>query len=93
MSATEEIDKLNYRMDQFYKWASQLQVECRNLKQRVGYLESLLQDQFDFIPSQALQNHQAEVEEMKSKKAEAERAEADAEAELLARMAKFKAAR
>lgn len=39
---SDSIASLHQRMDRFYAWASQLQVECRNLKQRVGYLESLV---------------------------------------------------
>ena len=39
---TDSLASLHQRMDRFYAWASQLQVEHRDLKQRVGYLEDLV---------------------------------------------------
>ena len=36
----DSLDSLHQRMDRFYVWASQLQVEYRDLKQRVGFMES-----------------------------------------------------
>jgi hypothetical protein len=39
---TDSLDSLHQRMDRFYAWASQLQVEHRDLKQRVGFLEGLV---------------------------------------------------
>jgi hypothetical protein len=36
----DSLASLHQRMDRFYVWASQLQVENRDLKQRVGFLES-----------------------------------------------------
>ena len=58
---------MDQRLDRFYSWAEQLQVEMRrlhaendalrtevrNLQQRVGFLEAVLQDQFNFAPSSA----------------------------------------
>ncbi len=36
----DSLASMHQRMDRFYAWASQLQVEYRDLKQRVGFLES-----------------------------------------------------
>jgi hypothetical protein len=34
-------------MDRFYSWASQLQVEHRDLKQRVGFIEGVMTQELD----------------------------------------------
>ena len=36
----DSLDSLHHRMDRFYAWASQLQVEFRDMKQRIGFIES-----------------------------------------------------
>ncbi len=41
----DSLASLHQRMDRFYAWASQLQVEHRDLKQRVGFLEGLVLQQ------------------------------------------------
>ena len=38
----DSLASLHQRMDRFYAWASQLQVEHRDLKQRVSFLESFV---------------------------------------------------
>jgi hypothetical protein len=38
----DSLASLHQRMDRFYAWASLLQVEHRDLKQRVGYLEGVV---------------------------------------------------
>lgn len=42
LRCSDSIDGLHRRMDRFYAWASQLQVEHRDLKQRISYLEGLV---------------------------------------------------
>ena len=42
----DSLDSLHKRMDSFYIWASQLQVEHRDLKQRLGFMESAMQFAF-----------------------------------------------
>jgi hypothetical protein len=37
---SDSLDSLHQRMDRFYAWASQLQVEHRDLMQRVRFMES-----------------------------------------------------
>ena len=44
----DSLDSLHKRMDRFYSWASQLQVEHRDLKQRIGFIESTIQRSFMF---------------------------------------------
>jgi hypothetical protein len=44
----DSLDSLHQRMDRFYAWASQLQVEFRDLKQRIGFLETTVQSNFYF---------------------------------------------
>ena len=39
----DSLDSLHQRMDRFYAWAAQLQVEMRNVQQRLGFLESGMQ--------------------------------------------------
>lgn len=39
----DSLDSLHHRMDRFYAWASQLQVEFRDMKQRIGFIESNIQ--------------------------------------------------
>ena len=36
----DSLDSLHQRMDRFYAWAAQLQVEMRNVQQRLGFLEN-----------------------------------------------------
>ena len=36
----DSLDSLHQRMDRFYAWAAQLQVEMRNVQQRLGFLET-----------------------------------------------------
>ena len=40
----DSLDSIHHRMDRFYAWASELQVEHRNFKQRVAFLELLCVD-------------------------------------------------
>ena len=46
----DSLDSLHQRMDRFYSWAGQLQSEFRSMKQRTGFLETQLQDLFEFTP-------------------------------------------
>jgi cell division protein FtsB len=62
---------MEQRLDRFYTWAEQVQVELRklhaaheeneelrqeirNLQQRVGFLEAILQNEFNFTPPDQL---------------------------------------
>ena len=38
---SDSLSLLHQRMDRFYAWASQLQVEHRDVVQRLGFLENL----------------------------------------------------
>ena len=51
---SDSVDSLHHRMDRFYAWASQLQVEFRDLKQRIGFLETTVQSNFYFNDSDAV---------------------------------------
>ena len=42
----DSLESLHKRMDRFYAWASQLQVEFRDIKQRIGFLETTLSSSF-----------------------------------------------
>ena len=44
----DSLDSLHHRMDRFYAWASQLQVEFRDIKQRIGFIESKTKLDFSF---------------------------------------------
>ncbi len=44
----DSLDSLHKRVDRFYCWASQLQVEFRDLKQRIGFIEAITQQSFSF---------------------------------------------
>jgi hypothetical protein len=44
----DSLDSLHQRMDRFYAWASQLQVEMRNAHQRIGFLETAKKDDLVF---------------------------------------------
>jgi hypothetical protein len=44
----DSLDSLHQRMDRFYVWASQLQVEFRDIKQRIGFIESKTKIDFSF---------------------------------------------
>ena len=44
----DSLDSLHQRMDRFYAWASQLQVEMRNAQQRIGFLENQVKEQLQF---------------------------------------------
>jgi uncharacterized protein (DUF3084 family) len=44
----DSLDSIHFRMDKFYAWASQLQVEFRDLKQRIGFIESRTNVDFSF---------------------------------------------
>jgi hypothetical protein len=48
---SDSLDSLHQRMDRFYQWASQLQVEFRDIKQRIGFIESSTQTDFSFNDS------------------------------------------
>ena len=37
----DSLSSLHHRVDRFYAWASQLQVEHRDLRQRVGFVEGV----------------------------------------------------
>lgn len=49
----DSLDSLHQRMDRFYAWASQLQVEFRDLKQRIGFLETTSWSNFHFDDTDA----------------------------------------
>ena len=40
----DSLDSVHHRIDKFYAWASELQVQHRNFKQRVDFLELLCID-------------------------------------------------
>jgi uncharacterized protein (DUF3084 family) len=44
----DSLDSLHHRMSRFYAWASQLQVEFRDMKQRITFLESSTHTDFSF---------------------------------------------
>ncbi len=44
----DSLDSLHHRVSKFYEWASQLQVEFRDIKQRIGFLESMVQENIVF---------------------------------------------
>ena len=48
----DSVDSLHSRMDRFYSWAGLLQSEFRNMKQRTGFIETVVQDSFDFTQMQ-----------------------------------------
>lgn len=60
----DKLDSLHRRMDKFYEWASILQKEFRDMKQRQGFLES--QCDVDFKPSVAQSLHER-LEKIKEK--------------------------
>ncbi len=43
----DSLDSMHHRMDRFYAFASQLMVEHRDMKQRIGFLESKLLTEAD----------------------------------------------
>jgi hypothetical protein len=49
----DSLDSLHQRMDRFYAWASQLQVEFRDMKQRIGFLEATVASSFVFKEEEA----------------------------------------
>lgn len=44
----DSLESLHQRMDRFYAWASELQVQYRDLKQRIGFIEATMQESFSF---------------------------------------------
>lgn len=44
----DSLDSIHQRMDRFYAWASQLQVEMRNTHQRLKFLENTLANSMEF---------------------------------------------
>ena len=46
----DSLDSAHHRLDRFYSWASQLQVETRNIQQRLKFIES--QSMLDLGPQQ-----------------------------------------
>ena len=44
----DSLDSLHHRVGRFYSWASQLQVEFRDMKQRIGFIESRTNVDFSF---------------------------------------------
>ena len=42
----DSLDSAHHRLDRFYSWASQLQVETRNIQQRLKFTESQLKIDF-----------------------------------------------
>jgi hypothetical protein len=44
----DSLDSIHQRMSRFYAWASQLQVEFRDMKQRIGFIESRTNVDFSF---------------------------------------------
>ena len=44
----DSLDSIHQRMSRFYSWASQLQVEFRDMKQRIGFIESRTNVDFSF---------------------------------------------
>jgi hypothetical protein len=47
---------LHHRIDRFYAWASQLQVEHMDLKQRVGFVEGIMLDEDDAASQDSLKS-------------------------------------
>ncbi len=47
----DSLASVHHRLDRFYSWASQLQVETRNIQQRLKFIES--QSKIDLGPQQA----------------------------------------
>ena len=50
----DSLDSIHQRMDRFYSWASELQTEFRSMKQRTGFIEGVMQEQFDFTQIQPI---------------------------------------
>jgi hypothetical protein len=48
----DSLDSLHHRMDRFYSWAGLLQSEFRDIKQRAGFMETVLHENFDFNHNQ-----------------------------------------
>ena len=48
----DSLESLHHRMDRFYSWAGLLQSEFRNMKQRTGFIEGMVQEKFDFTQNQ-----------------------------------------
>ena len=44
----DSLDSIHQRMSRFYAWASQLQVEFMDMKQRIGFIESRTNVDFSF---------------------------------------------
>lgn len=49
----DSLDSMHIRMDRFYSWAGLLQSEFRSMKQRTGFIEGVVQENFDFTQSQS----------------------------------------
>jgi hypothetical protein len=78
----DSLDSLHQRMDRFYAWASQLQVEMRNVQQRVKFLENTLENNASFNNMNTMLGDQSKTNE----KVE----DAVTEASLLERLNRFK---
>lgn len=48
----DSLDSLHNRMDRFYSWAGLLQSEFRSMKQRTGFIETVVQGNFNFTQSE-----------------------------------------
>jgi hypothetical protein len=59
----DSLDSLHSRMDRFYSWAAQLQVEIRHLQKRQAFLESQVALDFSAAEEVALQ---ARLQNLKS---------------------------
>ena len=60
----DSLESLHKRMDSFYSWAAQLQVEIRNIQKRQVFLES--QAKFDFSAAEeaALQDRLEKIKKL-----------------------------
>jgi hypothetical protein len=64
----DSLDSLHQRMDRFYAWASQLQVEFRDLKQRIGFLETTVQSNFYFNDTDSTAEEEALMARLRAMK-------------------------
>ena len=52
LKINDSLDSLHHRIDRFYAWASQLQVEFRDIKQRIGFIEDTIFNKPNFALNQ-----------------------------------------
>ena len=63
-STQDSLDSLHSRMDKFYAWAAELQLQMRNIQSRQTFLESQIEMNHTHADEFALQ---ARLEKMKKK--------------------------